>query len=64
MTSKAIAIQSAQFESTRTLKSRLTGTAVAVALVFAQATFSEAQARPATFAELAEDVSPSVVNIT
>ncbi|MFT5066901.1 MAG: serine protease Do [Reinekea sp.] len=64
MTSKAIAIQSAQFESTRTLKSLLTGTAVAVALVFAQATFSEAQARPATFAELAEDVSPSVVNIT
>ena len=64
MTSKAIAIQSTQMNTTRTLKTLLTGTAVAVALVFAQATFSEAQARPATFAELAEEVSPSVVNIT
>ncbi|MEN9010701.1 MAG: trypsin-like peptidase domain-containing protein, partial [Yoonia sp.] len=42
----------------------LTGAAVTLALLFAQATYSEAQARPATFAELAEEVSPSVVNIT
>ncbi|MEJ6403541.1 Do family serine endopeptidase [Yoonia sp. 2307UL14-13] len=37
---------------------------LALALVLAQVTASEAQARPQTFADLAEQVSPSVVNIT
>ncbi|WP_296425164.1 Do family serine endopeptidase [Yoonia sp.] len=38
--------------------------ALALALVLAQVNASNAQARPATFADLAEMVSPSVVNIT
>ncbi len=38
--------------------------AVAMALVLAQATPGEAQSRPSTFADLAEQISPSVVNIT
>jgi len=64
VTSKAIAIQSTPQDETRPFKVMLTGAVVALALVFAQATMSEAQSRPATFAELAELVSPSVVNIT
>ena len=64
VTSKAIAIQSTQTNATGTLKSLLTGTAIIIAIVFAQANLSEAQEHPATFAELAEKVSPSVVNIT
>jgi len=38
--------------------------AVAVAMIFAQVTLANAQERPATFADLAEQISPSVVNIT
>nr|WP_108386960.1 Do family serine endopeptidase [Yoonia sediminilitoris] len=38
--------------------------AMVFALVFVQAVPSAAQSRPSTFAELAEKVSPSVVNIT
>ncbi len=63
VTSQAIAMQSSA-DQQRPFKMLITGAAVSLALVFAQATYSEAQARPATFAELAEEVSPSVVNIT
>jgi serine protease Do len=38
--------------------------ALALALVLAQVNFAAAQSRPNTFADLAEQVSPSVVNIT
>ena len=64
MTSKAIDLQSTPADQQRPFKMLMTGAAVTLALLFAQATYSEAQARPATFAELAEEVSPSVVNIT
>ena len=37
---------------------------LAVGMVFAAAQMAPAQDRPATFADLAEKVSPSVVNIT
>ena len=42
----------------------LTGAALAVALALSQATPSQAQERPVTFADLAQQVSPAVVNIT
>ncbi len=64
MTSKAIAVSVTQDGSTHSIKALMTGAAVALALVFANAVPSEAQTRPVTFAELAEEVSPSVVNIT
>ena len=64
MTSKAIAIHHPHADRQNALRVLLTGAAVSFALVFAQAVPSEAQTRPVTFAELAEEVSPSVVNIT
>ncbi len=48
----------------RLLAGLVTGTALAVALVLAQSAPAWSQDRPATFADLAEQVSPSVVNIT
>ncbi|KQI71382.1 serine protease [Loktanella sp. 5RATIMAR09] len=42
----------------------VTTLAVAFAMVLAQVTFATAQQRPETFADLAEQVSPAVVNIT
>ncbi len=42
----------------------MTSAALAVALTLSQAAPSEAQSRPVTFADLADQVSPSVVNIT
>ena len=64
MKSKAIAIQFTQADPRHALKVLFTGAAVSMSLLFAQATYTDAQSRPATFAELAEQVSPSVVNIT
>jgi len=62
--SKAIAIQQDQYRARRLLYALATALAVAVAMVLAQATFAVAQERPASFADLAERVSPAVVNIT
>jgi serine protease Do len=62
--SKAIAIQQDQQRARRLLMAFVTTLAVAFALVLAQVTLVNAQNRPATFADLAEQVSPSVVNIT
>ncbi len=65
MKSKAIAIQQQdQQRARRMLVALVTTLAVAFALVLAQVTLANAQSRPATFADLAEQVSPSVVNIT
>ena len=62
MTSKAIAVQS----STRrnTISHALAALMMGLAILAVQALPSFAQDRPATFADLAEMVSPSVVNIT
>jgi serine protease Do len=62
--SKAIAIQQDQLRARRILMAFVTTLAVAFALVLAQVTLANAQERPATFADLAEQISPSVVNIT
>ena len=64
MESKAIAIQQDQYRARRLLYALATALAVAVAMVLAQVTFAVAQERPASFADLAERVSPAVVNIT
>ncbi len=64
MKPKAIAIQQDQQRARRLLMAFVTTLAVAFALVLAQVTVANAQSRPATFADLAEQVSPSVVNIT
>ncbi len=64
MKSTAIAIQQDQARTRRLLAALFAAITLALALVLAQATASNAQTRPATFADLAEQVSPSVVNIT
>lgn len=64
MTTKAIVLQSPSQYQRGMFASLFTGAAVAVALVLTQTTPSFAQDRPISFAELAEEVSPSVVNIT
>ena len=64
MKSKAIAIQQDQQRARRLLMAFITTLAVAVAMIFAQVALANAQERPATFADLAEQISPSVVNIT
>ena len=64
MKSKAIAIQQDQQRARRLLMAFITTLAVAVAMIFAQVTLANAQERPVTFADLAEQISPSVVNIT
>ena len=64
MRSKAIALQQEQKPARGLLMAFITTLAVAFALVLAQVTLANAQARPATFADLAERISPSVVNIT
>ena len=64
MKSKAIAIQQNQQRAGRMLMAFITTLAVAFAMVLAQVTFANAQERPATFADLAEQISPAVVNIT
>ncbi|WP_106743825.1 Do family serine endopeptidase [Yoonia maritima] len=62
--SKAIAIQQDQGQARRLLIAGFAALTLAVAFVFAQVTIAYAQERPATFADLADQVSPSVVNIT
>lgn len=64
MKTKAIAIQSDQEQTRRALTGLFVTLAVALALLFAQLTAAAAQNRPETFADLAEQISPSVVNIT
>ncbi len=64
MKAKAIAIQQEQGHARRVMMALFAAMTLALALVLAQATASDAQARPATFADLAEQISPSVVNIT
>ena len=64
MTSKAIAIQQDQRPMRRMVAGLLTLLALTFALMLAQTTMAPAQERPATFADLAEQISPSVVNIT
>ena len=64
MKSKAIAIQQEQQRGRRLLMALVTTLAVAFAMVLAQVTLASAQTQPETFADLAEKVSPSVVNIT
>jgi serine protease Do len=62
--SKAIAIQQDQGQARRLLTTIFVTLALALSFVLAQATGSHSQERPATFADLAEQISPSVVNIT
>ncbi len=64
MNTMAIAIQQDQQQARRRLMAFVTTLAVAFAMVLAQVTLANAQNRPETFADLAEQVSPSVVNIT
>lgn len=64
MTSQALAATSAQTNQRGMVLTLLTGAALSAALLLGQAMPSEAQSRPVTFAELAEEISPSVVNIT
>ena len=64
MKSKAIAIQQDHGQLRRVLTAFFVTLALALALVLSQVAASYAQNRPATFADLAEQVSPSVVNIT
>ncbi len=64
MTSQALVATPAQVNGRGMLMTLMTGAAVSAALLLGQALPSEAQSRPVTFAELAEQVSPAVVNIT
>ena len=64
MTSQAFVAQPGQSAGRGVFMTFMTGAALAVALVLSQATPSQAQERPVTFADLAQQVSPAVVNIT
>ncbi len=64
MRSQALTLQSNETAERGFVMTLITSAAVATALLLGQASPSEAQARPVTFADLAEQVSPSVVNIT
>ncbi len=64
MKAKATAIQHQETRTRHLIMALVTTLAVAVAMVLAQITAAAAQSRPATFADLAEQISPSVVNIT
>jgi len=64
VTSKAIAIQKNSRTPVRMFMALIVGSGLALALVFAQANPAAAQDRPASFADLAEQISTSVVNIT
>lgn len=65
MTSHAIAIEQSRAQVRgQMIKGLMTALALGGAIAIAQATPVFAQERPATFADLAEQVSPSVVNIT
>ena len=62
--SKAIAIQHDKQHARQMMLALVTALFTAFALLIAQVSMVQAQSRPATFADLAEQVSPSVVNIT
>ena len=64
MRSEAMVLQQQAAASRRTLTALVAGAAIALAMVVGTPTPSFGQDRPATFADLAEQVSPSVVNIT
>lgn len=64
MTSQALVAHRDQNQSRGMFMTLMTGAAVATALLLGQAAPVDAQARPITFADLAEEISPSVVNIT
>ena len=64
MKTKAIAIQQDATALRMRLMAFLTVLAIAFAMVLAQVTAAYSQTRPTTFADLAERVSPAVVNIT
>ena len=64
MRSTAIALSATQTPTRHMMKGLMTVLALAGALSLAQAVPVFAQERPATFADLAEQVSPAVVNIT
>ena len=64
MKPKAIAITQDQQHARRLLMAFVTTLAVAFAMVLAQVTLANAQQRPETFAGLAEQIRPAVVNIT
>ncbi|MFT4702071.1 MAG: serine protease Do [Yoonia sp.] len=64
VTSKAIAHPQGQIAPRQIVKGLVTALALAGAVAIVQASPVFAQERPATFADLAETISPSVVNIT
>lgn len=64
MKSKAIALTQTQSDGRRPLAGLMAAMAIALALVLSQTVPGNAQERPATFADLAAQISPSVVNIT
>ena len=64
MTSQALVVQTAEHQRRGMLMTMMTAAAMAIALLLSQASPSNAQARPVTFSDLANQVSPSVVNIT
>ena len=64
VTSKAIAIQQDQRQLRRMVTAMLAMLGLVFALLLAQTVAPQAQERPATFADLAEQISPAVVNIT
>ncbi|KJZ21044.1 serine protease [Loktanella sp. S4079] len=57
-------MQQEQGQARRLLVAGFAALSLATAFVFAQVTVVHAQERPETFADLAEQISPSVVNIT
>jgi len=61
---KALALRLTQNEGRGPLAGLMAAMAIALALVLAQTVPGYAQERPATFADLAAQISPSVVNIT
>ncbi len=64
MTSQVMTLQSNHDDTTGRLRLWVTGIAIATGLALSQVAPAYAQDRPATFADLAEQVSPAVVNIT
>lgn len=65
VTSEAIALSPAQNDLRRTgLRNALAALTLGAAIALTQAMPAPAQTRPSTFADLAEQVSPAVVNIT
>lgn len=64
MKSQALVLTEQVPQQSRRMVTWLSALAIGAALALSQATPLAAQERPATFAELAEQISPSVVNIT